>query len=827
MAWLLNSWSVLTGDKATEPIGTGLSSSLGASTFAAGEIVEYYSTSQNAWILAKVLEANPSGTYNLDCKPDVPQDKIRRLEPRPPASVGETYSVNEVVEYYSASQGGWIMAKVLAVNPTGTYTLDCKPDVSADKIRKLRGPPGSTTDAQTLRSGAGGAPPTLAGSSLLSSIMAPAASWRAAPAAAPLPTGPLPTGPLATAPLATGLGDLDAPVQLLRVHKNGQGWRYEVCEEGARVLEQHGARRIAVVSICGLYRTGKSYLLNLLLERVQHGKPLFQVGGTTRACTEGLWLWGSPAGGDPQSPLLAFLDCEGFGSTESDKTRDAQLMTLCALLSSVLVLNTRGVLNEGLFNSLSLTCKFAEHIEERGNEANRPALCWVLRDFVLDLQDPSGRSISPDEYLEQQLNAAPLAGFDQERGKAAREVRQSLLQFFPRRSCVTLVQPIIDEGQLQRLTSLSYSSLRGEFRTGIETLRSQLVSTSQANSKSIGGQPLGCAGFVALLRQFTVAMNQARALSVKGAWETVQHNVCGSLSDELNASGMAFLRSLAEGSSNPGGGPRLPLTDAELQTVFRKHRDELKRQWDDRAVGDDKVRTEYWEELQESLAREEALVSEQNVRLADGQVTDFLVRWQAWLDDDKSTWADGEQICREWGKLMETLPTAPLSRNARSALEAAGRRLANVQQNMVNRTAELRDVKAQLQAVKAEIETARQRERELGANSRENADRHAQLEQDLDKLRNTHAAEKSKMETELQELRKQAAEKQRLEQELNLAKTDLERKHQLEDELETTKRAVAEKSDAVSKLQAQADEYEKNLQEAQKRRTPKCGCMVM
>eukprot|EP00971_Amphidinium_carterae_P079869 1580258-Amphidinium_carterae.1 len=53
-----------------------------------------------------------------------------------------------------------------------------------------------------------------------------------------------------------------------------------------------------------------------------------------------------------------------------DHSRDAQLMTICALLSSVLVLNTKGALNEGLFNALALTCRFAEHIESKGNEVS-------------------------------------------------------------------------------------------------------------------------------------------------------------------------------------------------------------------------------------------------------------------------------------------------------------------------------------------------------------------------------------------------------------------------------------------------------------------------
>ncbi|CAK0805469.1 unnamed protein product, partial [Prorocentrum cordatum] len=111
------------------------------------------------------------------------------------------------------------------------------------------------------------------------------------------------------------------------------------------------------------------------------------VGSTTRACTEGLWLWGSADSEDDQSPLLVFMDCEGFGSTESDRTRDAQLMTLCALMSSVMVLNTKGTLNEGIFNALALVCRFAEHIEER-----RVIPCGMAdegSDAISDINDES------------------------------------------------------------------------------------------------------------------------------------------------------------------------------------------------------------------------------------------------------------------------------------------------------------------------------------------------------------------------------------------------------------------------------------------------------
>lgn len=51
---------------------------------------------------------------------------------------------------------------------------------------------------------------------------------------------------------------------------------------------------LAVVAIAGLWRTGKSYLLNHFSGAAEKREGGFQVGATVNACTKGLWLWGTP-----------------------------------------------------------------------------------------------------------------------------------------------------------------------------------------------------------------------------------------------------------------------------------------------------------------------------------------------------------------------------------------------------------------------------------------------------------------------------------------------------------------------------------------------------
>lgn len=488
---------------------------------------------------------------------------------------------------------------------------------------------------------------------------------------------------------------------------------------------------------------------------------------------------------------MAFIDCEGFGNKSSDKTRDAQLVTLCALLSSVFMLNSKGALNETMFNSLALACRFADHIEERGNEANRPLLLWVLRDFMLELRDAGGRPITPDDYLEQALHAAPAAGNNHHCSQAAHEVRQSFLRFFSHRGCMTLVRPANEETQLQHLENVPYAQLRKEFRAGVEALCTQLIATCHANPKTIGGQPLGCFGFVALLRQLVGMLNDGKVINLKGAWETVQHHACGALLNELQGEGKNTLRLLSTGQKLPGGA-QLPLSDETLQTVLRDRRHHSKATWDERAVGDEKVRKEYWQELKESLAREETVVRQQNARLADTKLAEVLKTWQAWLDDDNGTLAAGEEIIAQLAQLMDRMPAAPVSRTTRAAIEAAGRRVASArsavaehvqeskesqrqaltwgqraahqegearsaleqtqaklqkevqahgcaQTELQARNAELEEAKKQLQSLIEDLDAARIREHDLKIQQRLQADKEATLLAELEQVRASFA----------------------------------------------------------------------------------------
>lgn len=283
-------------------------------------------------------------------------------------------------------------------------------------------------------------------------------------------------------------------------------------------------------------------------------------------------------------------------------------------MSSVLVFNARGTLSESLFDTLALACRFAEHIEGSGDRSSRPALCMVIRDFVLELVDKNFRTITSDQYLEQALHALPRVGQESERSQGAREARESLLRFFSQRGCITLVQPSIEESQLQQLGSVPLGALRPEFRAGVDALRTRLIAAWMANPKTFGSRTSSCTSFVNDLERLVAACNDSAVVSMTERWEAIQHSACDHLAAVFQKTARAMFRRLVSGQ-----GAQLPMTDEALSMVFCRQRQELKSQWDVHAVGDAIVQREYWQEIEEVLVQEEAAIRLLNARIGNAE----------------------------------------------------------------------------------------------------------------------------------------------------------------------------------------------------------------
>ncbi|XP_026515953.1 guanylate-binding protein 1-like [Terrapene carolina triunguis] len=265
--------------------------------------------------------------------------------------------------------------------------------------------------------------------------------------------------------------------------ENSPAGELRVQQEALQVLAEI-SQPVVVVGIAGLYRTGKSYLMNKLASK----RTGFSLGATVQSHTKGIWMWCLP---HPRRAghTLVLLDTEGLGDVEKGDTKnDTWIFALAVLLSSTLVYNSKGTIDQFALEKLHYVTELTERIKVKaagrggrqdGEDSAEfvrffPAFVWAVRDFTLQLE-LDGRKITEDEYLENSLKLKPGSS---RQAQLFNLPRECIRQFFPARKCFGFVPPA-DRTGLPRLEELREDELDSKFREQVVLFCHHIWETSQ------------------------------------------------------------------------------------------------------------------------------------------------------------------------------------------------------------------------------------------------------------------------------------------------------------------------------------------------------------
>lgn len=108
----------------------------------------------------------------------------------------------------------------------------------------------------------------------------------------------------------------------------------------------------------------------------------FAIGDTVNRCTRVIWIWPEPIATEDGGSIV-LMDTEGLGGVEANTAYDTRIFSLVVLLSSTLLFNSRGSIDEAAISNLSMVTKLTstsasarQRMLTLALPKSSPSFCW-------------------------------------------------------------------------------------------------------------------------------------------------------------------------------------------------------------------------------------------------------------------------------------------------------------------------------------------------------------------------------------------------------------------------------------------------------------------
>lgn len=276
-------------------------------------------------------------------------------------------------------------------------------------------------------------------------------------------------------------------------------------EAAAKVLLRDDIKDlpVAVLSVAGALRKGKSFFLTLCLRYLNHGDANgdwldpqgdsltgFQWKGGSVSVTKGISFWShvfTATTSEGKKVAVVLVDTEGVFDVGSTMAENVNIFTLSTLISSVQVYNISQMIQQDHLQHLLMFSEYSQQVRnETGSEMPFQKLVFLIRDWTSPHEHPYGWK-GGKQHLEKWLSKQVGSSQNEE----LRHSRERIVSSFSSLDCFLMPHP--------GLTVAIGNSFRGrledvnhDFLVRAKEIIPGLLSPDNLVVKTIGGEPFTC-----------------------------------------------------------------------------------------------------------------------------------------------------------------------------------------------------------------------------------------------------------------------------------------------------------------------------------------------
>ena len=285
-------------------------------------------------------------------------------------------------------------------------------------------------------------------------------------------------------------------------------------------ISSFGNKKIGVITVAGILRSGKSYVLSRLLGT----KNGFSLGHTLDPETLGIWIGLTVI--EKNNTVYFLLDTEGLGAVNANKENDTALFVLANMLSSLLIFNSKNVPVESDLRSLHYITQLIRSIKLQENKQIKPEdlkklmphFFWLLRDVCLTPTNSSGQPCSFKEYMLEKvlINSGEFEPTDEDK------VRKAILSFYPSFDAFSLPPPSEKPEVVQNMDKVNENEISPQFLEQAETLLQILNNKLPTKKAPDSFDDLNASSYSILVQNYVTMINDPSSIpTVMDAWKSV------------------------------------------------------------------------------------------------------------------------------------------------------------------------------------------------------------------------------------------------------------------------------------------------------------------